>query len=120
MKLTIPLAPTKISSIKRAYQNSSRSARLNYERQSFEHNQEWTRLKTRLDENLRLLKFLIENSVVQKDKFENAQLEYSRGLTTFFTVTSAQNDSQSSKIAILQTFQTLIEIILNLSLYVPD
>lgn len=120
VKLSIPLAPTKISSIKRAYESSSRSARLNYERQSFEHNQEWSRLKTRLDENLRLLKFLVENSIVQKDKFENAQSEYSRGLTTFFTVTSAQSDYQSSKIVILQTFQTLIEIILNLSLYEPD
>lgn len=120
LRLSIPLAPTKISSIKRAYQSSSRSARLNYERQSFEHYQEWSRLKTRLDENLRLLKFLVENSIVQKDKFENAQQEYSRGLTTFFTVTSAQSDYQSSKIVILQTFQTLIEIILNLSLYEPD
>lgn len=120
VKLSIPLAPTKISAIKRSYKSSSQSAQLSYERQRFEQGQEWKRLKTRLDENLRLLKFLVENEAIQEAKFENIQLEYSRGLSTFFTVTSAQSDVQSAKVAILQTFQTLIEILLNLSLYEPD
>ncbi|MBM3183706.1 MAG: hypothetical protein FJZ64_00145, partial [Chlamydiae bacterium] len=120
MQLNIPLSPYKMSNIRRAYKSNTHSAKLNFERQKFEQDQEWKRLTTRLEENLQLLGFLYKNEEVQKAKFENAESEYSRGLNTVFVVTGAQNDYQSSKIVILQTFQTLIEILLNLSLYSAD
>jgi outer membrane protein TolC len=117
VKLTFPLSPVKINAVKRAYRNSSRASRLNYDRMKFQHDQQWDDLMVRLEENLKLLQLLKENLEVQRCKFENAELEYARGLSTFFVVTNAQNDYQSSKIAILQTFDTLLNILLNLGMY---
>lgn len=117
VKLSLPLAPFKISKMKRAHKNSTRAARLNLERMKFSHDQHWDELKTRLDENKKLLGLLLENAQLQKEKYENSQQEYERGLTTFFAVISNQNDYQSSRIAVLQTFQTLLDVLLQLGIY---
>lgn len=119
LNLSIPLSPFKMGTIKRSFKNNSRSLDLEYQRMKFEHDQEWDRLHVRLREQRELLALLNENLDIQKAKYENAKLEYGNGLISFFTVTASQSDYQDAKISILQTYQIIIDILLNLSLYEP-
>ncbi len=115
-RLTFPLS-FKAGSVKRAYRRSTNSARMNLERMKFEHDQQWAEFNARLNENKKLLQLLFESAELQREKFENTKSDYELGLSTFFAVTSAESDYQGAKIAILQTFQVMLDLLLNLGLY---
>ena len=68
-------------------------------------------------ENKKLLQLLFESAELQRQKFENTKSDYELGLSTFFAVTSAETDYQGAKIAILQTFEVMLDLLLNLGLY---
>lgn len=120
ISLSIPLSPFKISSLKSAYRSKAYSLDMNYKRACFEHYQEWDKLQIRLKEKKNLLALLIEQAEIEKEKFEAVRLDFERGLDVYDSVDSAQKNYLKAKILILQTFQNIIEIILNLSLYETD
>ncbi len=117
VELSFPLAPFKIRSVIRGYKNKTQAAKLGLKRARFLHDQQWTEYMDRLEQKKKILERLYESASLQKEKLDNAHLEYERGLNTFFDIMSAYNDYETSKISILNTCQVMLDILLNLSLY---
>ncbi len=116
-ELVIPLSPVKIRSVIRSYKRSSFSLDQNLRRMEFEHNQEWDRLQVSLKDNEKMLKILFDYGRIQRDRYENQKVDFERGLTSFFNVTSAAADYQNTKIELLDVFQKITNIILDMRLY---
>ncbi len=117
VKFDFPLAPFKVSKTIRALRQRNRAIRLHYEDAKFQQEQNFAELHSRLQENFQTLKLIIEDQVFQKKKYENAKDEYDKGLSTFFVVTNAFQDYLSNKILLLQNFEMILDLLINLQLY---
>ncbi len=116
LEFNIPLS-FDLYKVIRGHRYKSNAARLKYERMEFQHDQEHDELMTRFNNKKEELELLVENILLQEKKYLNAKKNYDLGMGSFFDMMSAENDYQTSRLAKVQTYGVLIELLLNLSLY---